>query len=32
VPVVGAAGAEVETGADIGSDPMCGYRLATVPS
>jgi uncharacterized protein (TIGR00369 family) len=26
------AGAEVETGADIGSDPMCGHRLATVPS
>jgi uncharacterized protein (TIGR00369 family) len=22
---------EVETGADIGSDPRCGYRLVTVP-
>src|SRR3954467_15577090 len=27
-----AVGAEVETGADIGADPMCGHRLDTVPS
>jgi 1,4-dihydroxy-2-naphthoyl-CoA hydrolase len=25
-------GAEVETGADIGADPMCGHRLVTVAS